>query len=257
MTIYQHFRREEHDFIDAVLEWKEDVLTQYAPKLTDFLDPREQQIVESIVGHDGEVKVQFSGGADGAERKRALLYPDYYEPSAEDFQLTFYDLVYPSKFVTVEHPQILGTLMSLGLRRSKYGDILINEGRIQLILASEIAPYVEMNMQSVGKAKVTLKSITEQDLIQSKEEWVEQSLTVSSLRLDVVLSNIYRLSRQKVQPFIEQGNAKVNWKVVDQPSFECKEGDILSLRGHGRSRILMIEGKTKKEKWRIVVGIQK
>lgn len=254
MSIYQHFRKEEHEFIDAVLEWKEDVLTQYAPKLTDFLDPREQKIVESIVGNEGDVNVQFAGGT---ERKRALLYPGYYEPEDEDFQLAYYDLTYPSKFLSIEHPQVLGAMMSLGLRRSKFGDILVNGDRIQLILASEVASYVEMNMQSVGKAKVTLKNISKQELIHSKEEWIEQSITVSSLRLDVVLANVYRLSRQKVQPFIEHGHAKVNFKVIEQPSFECKEGDILSLRGHGRSRIMSIDGKTKKEKWRMIIGIQK
>jgi RNA-binding protein YlmH len=254
MTIYQHFRKEEHEFIDMVLEWKEDVRSQYAPKLTDFLDPREQQIIESIIGTEGEINVRFAGGM---ERKRALLYPDYYEPEEEDFQLVYYELVYPSKFLSIEHPQVLGAMMSLGLRRSKFGDILIEGDRVQVMAAGEVASYIEMNLQSVGKAKVTLKSITKQELIQAKEEWTEQSITVSSLRLDVLLSNIYRLSRQKVQPFIEHGHAKVNFKVIEQPSFECKEGDVLSLRGHGRSHILSVEGKTKKEKWRIVVGIQK
>ena len=36
MSIYEHFRQEEHGFIDQVLQWKEDVLHQYSPKLTDF-----------------------------------------------------------------------------------------------------------------------------------------------------------------------------------------------------------------------------
>jgi RNA-binding protein YlmH len=50
---------------------------------------------------------------------------------------------------------------------------------------------------------------------------------------------------------------KVNWTLIENPSFECKEGDIISVRGHGRSKIMGIEGKTKKEKWRIIAGRQK
>jgi RNA-binding protein YlmH len=46
----------------------------------------------------------------------------------------------------------------------------------------------------------------------------------------------------------------VNWKTLEQPSFECNEGDTLSLKGHGRARVVSINGKTKKEKWRITVG---
>ncbi|KPD01215.1 hypothetical protein LR69_00372 [Geobacillus sp. BCO2] len=60
MELYQHFRKEEHPFIDQVLEWKEMVSRQYAPKLTDFLDPREQQIVQSIAGGAEDVRAFFS-----------------------------------------------------------------------------------------------------------------------------------------------------------------------------------------------------
>src|SRR6478735_7667999 len=239
MSIYEHFRQEEHGFIDQVLQWKEDVLHQYSPKLTDFLDPREQQIVTAIVGTEGEVQVSFDGGQPFAERKRALLYPDYYVPESEDFQLHMYELNYPKKFVTIEHPQVLGSAMSLGLRRSKFGDILVAGDDIQLVAAEEISSFQREQLHVV------------------KEELIEHVYTVSSMRLDVLLSTIHNLSRQKVQPFIANGAVKVNFKVIEQPSFECHEGDILSLRGHGRSRIVSLEGKTKKEKWRIVVGKQK
>ena len=37
MSIYQHFSPEERGFIDQVLNWKEYVENNYAPKLTDYL----------------------------------------------------------------------------------------------------------------------------------------------------------------------------------------------------------------------------
>ena len=63
MSIYQHFRPEEKEFIDQALNWIEQVKDSYAPKLTDFLDPRQQQIIASLLGHDDEVKIEFFGGA--------------------------------------------------------------------------------------------------------------------------------------------------------------------------------------------------
>lgn len=256
MSIYQHFREEERAFIDLVLECKEDVLNQYSPKLTDFLDPREQQIVSAIIGTEGEVLVSFDGGSEQGERKRALLYPDYYEVGNEDFQLSYYELHYPSKFVTVEHSQVLGALMSLGLKRSKFGDVLVQDERIQLVIADEISSYVEANFTSVGKAKISLVKKDRTELLQVQSEFQEKTYTVSSMRLDVLLSTIYNLSRQKVQPFIGSGAVKVNFKTVEQPSFECKADDILSLRGFGRSKVISVEGKTKKDKWRVIVGKQ-
>nr|WP_309099294.1 RNA-binding protein [Fredinandcohnia onubensis] len=257
MNLYQHFRKEEHAFIDQVLEWQQTVLNQYSPRLSDFLDPREQEIVKQVVGTGGDVLVHFSGGKEGLERKRALLYPSYFEPTETDFNLSFFEVNYPVKFVSVDHRKVLGSLMSLGLKRSKFGDILTHDERIQIVVAGEVADYVRMNLTSVGKATISLSEIAASELVFVHEEWTEQTVTVSSLRLDVILASILNLSRQKVQVLIENGFVKVNWKKIEQTSFECKEGDVLSVRGYGRSRLHSIEGKTKREKWRIIVGRQK
>lgn len=257
MNLYQHFRKEEHAFIDQVLEWKQTVENQYSPKLTDFLDPREQEIVQQVIGTNGDTQVEFFGGIKGLERQRAFLYPSYFTPTETDYQLSFFELKYPVKFVTVDHRKVLGSLMSLGLKRSKFGDILTQGERIQIIVAQEIADYVRMNLTSVGKAAISLTEINASDLLEITEEWTEQTVTVSSLRLDTVLSSILNISRQKVQALIENGLVKVNWKKIEQTSFECKEYDVLSVRGHGRSKLHSIDGKTKKDKWRIIVGRQK
>lgn len=257
MSIYQHFRKEEHTFIDQVLSWKETVLSQYASKTTDFLDPREQEMIRLVLGNDSEVQVDFFGGHDSTERKRALLYPEYFRPAIDDFQLSVFQIEYPSKFVTIDHRKILGSLMSLGVKRSKFGDILVSGDHVQIIVAKEIADYVRMNLESVGKATVSLKEISFDQIVLTEEAWDEHTTTVASMRLDVVLSSIYNLSRQKIQAMIQSGLVKVNWKIVEETAFECKERDVLSLRGFGRSKLLTIEGKTKKEKWRIIVGKQK
>ncbi|WP_078380967.1 YlmH family RNA-binding protein [Sutcliffiella halmapala] len=257
MSIYQHFRPEEHDFIDQVLEWKETVLEQYAPKLTDFLDPREQEMVKSVIGSNEEVKLDFFGGASGAERKRAFLYPAYYLPAMEDYQVKAYDLSYPDKFVQIEHRQVLGSLMGIGLKRSKFGDIYFHDKHVQLVVGEEVSSYIELQLQEVGKVKVSLKSIPITELVSQESDWEEQSTTAASLRLDVIIASVYNLSRQKAQMLLSAKKVKVNWKLIEQSSFECQEGDIISLRGFGRSKLITVDGKTKKDKWRIIVGKQK
>jgi RNA-binding protein YlmH len=257
MTIYQHFRPEEHAFIDHVLEWKESVISTYSPKLIDFLDPREQQIVKSIIGHDTDVRVCFYGGSAASERKRALLYPSYFEPENTDFGIELFEVQYPHKFVTIEHPQVLGSLMSLGLKRSKFGDILFKDNAIQLVAAKEIADYIKQNLQSIGRAKVNLVEMKLTDMIVTTEVWKEESCTVSSMRLDVIVAESYHLSRSKASPLIKGGLVKVNWKQVEETSFECQEGDLISVRGHGRCKIDQVEGKTKRDKWRIKISKSK
>ncbi|RDI47533.1 RNA-binding protein [Falsibacillus pallidus] len=255
--IYQHFRSEEKDFVDSVIQWRQYTETTYAPKLTDFLDPRQQWIVQSIIGKEGEIKCSFFGGYEQAERKRALIYPSYYAPSEEDFLITVAEINYPHKFVSIDHRKILGSLMSIGLKREKFGDIIVSGERVQFLSVKEMDDFVRMEFTHVGKTPVAVEEKPIDDLLHNPENWKESSTTVSSLRLDAVLGAIMNISRQKSQLLIQSGHVKVNWKISEQTSFLCEEGDMISARGFGRAKIVSIEGKTKKEKWRIVVGVLK
>lgn len=60
--IYQHFRKDEQPFVDQVLGWKNIALDQYRMKLTDFLDPREQFITQSVIQHSDELGLMFLAG---------------------------------------------------------------------------------------------------------------------------------------------------------------------------------------------------
>ena len=257
MDIYQHFRPEERQFIDQVLGWIDQVQMQYVPRLTDFLDPRELEITRMLVGTNGDVRASFFGGSQEAERKRVIIYPDYYEPRIEDYELTIYELSYSAKFTTLKHRQILGTLMSVGLKREKFGDIWIEGDRVQFVVAKEVASYLEMNISKMGKAGVKFHEVHADQVMQVTEQWKESQVTVSSMRLDTVLSALANISRQKSQTLVQQGRVKVNWKLVENPSYEIRESDVLSTRGIGRMKIFYIEGKTKKDKWKIKCGIQK
>jgi RNA-binding protein YlmH len=256
-SVYQHFRPEEKEFVDQVAQWRTMVEEQYSPKLTDFLDPRQQYIVESLIGINSDVQRAFFGGYSEAERKRCLIYPSYWELSESDFHLNVFEVKYPSKFVHLEHKHILGSLMSLGLVREKFGDILIQNDQIQIIVQEELSSFVKLNLTHAGKASIELNEVNLNNIQIEKEQWLETATTISSLRLDVILAAMTNLSRQKTQTIIHSGKVKVNWRVTEDSSFECKEGDILSTRGFGRGKIVTIEGKTKKDKLRIVMGILK
>jgi RNA-binding protein YlmH len=257
MNIYQHFRPEEKEFIDQVLSLRDLVQKTWTPKLTDFLDPREQHIMKVLIGEHSDVKCEFFGGNVHAERKRAILMPEYETASPDDFQISLFEVEYPAKFVTIEHPQVLGTLMSAGLKRGKFGDILIKDKRIQFLVCEDISSYITVQVKSIGRATVSLKKLDLGEAISTSLLWEEDTITVSSLRLDTVLSGIHHLSRQKSQVLIGQGLVKVNWVGSENSSFECQTGDLISVRGYGRAKIMSIDGKTKKEKWRITIGIQK
>lgn len=252
--LIQHFRKDEQPFIEQVVGWQREVEDRYAPKLTDFLDPRQRFIVTSVVGQSDDLSVYEEGVFDEPERMRLMIAPSYFTPGEEDYQITVFSVGYPSKFVQLKHPDVLGALLSVGIERSKFGDIRVAENTVQFAVAAEVADYVRANLTSIGKVKVHLEEVGTQPLLRLKEEWVESTTTVSSMRLDVVLATILNISRQKSQNLITAGRVKVNWTVREQVSFELQEGDILSARGFGRLKVIMTEGRTKKDKIRLQIG---
>lgn len=251
--LIQHFRKDEQSFIEQVSGWQREVEDRYAPKLSDFLDPRQRFIVQAVIGQVSDLHIQAAGVFEEAERQRVMIAPSYYEPLEEDFQIMVLSINYPTKFVQLKHPDVLGALLSLGVDRSKFGDIRVAEQVVQFAVATEVVDYVRANLTSIGKVKVHVEE-AKAPYMPMEEQWTESSTTVSSMRLDVVLATVLNISRQKSQSLVNGGRVKVNWTVREQVAFELQEGDILSVRGFGRLKIIMTEGRTKKDKIRLQVG---
>lgn len=255
MSVYEHFRKEEQPFIDQVLSWKEIVERTYEEKLTDFLDPRERKIVHMLIPtSDDALQVKHDGGGKYTERTRVIIAPFYSLIQKDDFQLTLLEATYPTKFVTLSHRDVLGAFLSLGLVRDKLGDIYVDNGKIQMIVATEIANFVRMNFTQIKQARVTFCEKTFTEWIENKPNWIESNQTVSSLRLDNVVKEIYNISRKLAVEAIKKQLIKVNFKVVDDAKFILGEDDLISFRRKGRSKLVKINGQTKKGKWRITTA---
>ena len=232
--------------IDILIDKCEQAERHYSPVLTTFLDPRGQYILEVISGSYDDLKVHFNGGPR-AERQRAVIAPSYYEPDESDFELTLIEIHYPEKFVTIQHQHVLGTLMSLGIDRNQLGDIIVGE-RIQFVLTKALESFIMLELQRIKGASVKLYTIPVTDMIQSNENWKNESATVSSLRLDVVIKEMIRKSRTIAKQLIEKKRVKVNHTIIDSPDFQLEMNDLLSIQGFGRAQVTDIGGRTKKDK---------
>ncbi|UOQ47944.1 YlmH/Sll1252 family protein [Gracilibacillus caseinilyticus] len=251
MDLYQHFRKEEYPFIDQVLSWREEITTRYQRKLIDFLHPREQRILQSIIGNDEELSLSFAGGWDHAERKRAILAPYYEEITDIDFELELLQATFPDKFVSIEHRDVLGAFLSAGIKRKKIGDIVIHDNVIQILVTEDISAYLIANITGIKKAGIQFERVGLSNRLISQDQWQSRTATCASLRLDVLMKEMYQMSRQQALTLIKKGFVKVNFQTIEQPAFTLEEADMISVRGKGRSRIAELQGMTKKDKFRI------
>lgn len=251
--VYQHFRPEEQPFIDAASGWIAQAENQYSPYLTPFIDPRQAFILQSLISKNSEFMLV---SLLTHERQRFLIKPDYFEETEEDYQMCLFSIRYPSKFSSLSHPEILGALMNIGMKREVFGDILNIENDWQFVVEEEVANYVQLNLTKIGKVNIQLERVPFTAALALPDDFEHKFVTVTSMRLDSVLATVLNVSRQKVKTMIESGLVKVNWQLVKQANFECNENDMLSVRKHGRIQLLEQVGKSKKDKLKLNVRIK-
>lgn len=210
-SIYQHYRKEEAPFIDQVYSWMQQVANRYTPYVSTFLTPREAMIVEQITNTNDEINLSLQGGYDDAERKRACLYPNYFEPQLEDFQVAALELKFPAKFAEITHGRILGTLISTGVDRDRIGDIITDGEDWHIIIDATMADFFMQQVDKIANVGVRLEPIDFEELLIPSETWESVHVVSSSLRLDALISKVYNFSRQRAKDSISSGLVKVNF----------------------------------------------
>lgn len=253
--IYEHFHPDEKPFIDKAAQWLEDTSRHKQKKRTDFLDPRQAYIVASLANRSEDVVYRLDGGYSEAERRRAVIVPDFLDAEYEDAGIRVLSVTSDdTRIAELDHGDYLGAILGLGVKRDKIGDIHVHNWGCHILVAEEMAPFFTMHLSQVGRVSVFTDVLTADKLERAEEKLDELFCTVASLRLDGVVSEVTRLSRAKVLPPIQSGRCKVNWKVEEDPSRQLKEGDVVSLQGFGRFVILAVEGLSKKGRTRLKIG---
>ncbi len=252
----EHIKDEEQIInIRRVLDKIEIVLNRHICQATDFLDPYERRLASSILNRFPDIKYMEIGGIKEAERKIIQIFPDYLQYQDLNIPIAAFKVEgYRDKF---SHRNLLGSLLGLGINRSKIGDILIHEGYSQFVVKEEVAPYILMNLQRVGSEKVSVSQIPIDELEPVETQYDYKKETVSSLRLDVLISNVWNLSRKDSQRLIESERVKINWEPINKPSKTVEVGDIVSARGYGRFILSAVEGISKKGRIKIEIKIPK
>ncbi|MCC3210476.1 YlmH/Sll1252 family protein [bacterium TM462] len=200
--------------------------------LTQFLDPYHQSIVKSVIGHQDEVQVLENGGFIHSESQRMIIAPYFYEIEKEDFEIVVCKIIYAKNFEKLTHRDILGALMSIGIKRELFGDIVEKDKDFYLAVDQHIYEYLKDHLSMIKRSKV--KFVEWDEEIEVKNDYLVKSFIVSSFRLDKIISSFYKISRQKAAEFIRAGHVKVNHKPVEQINYLCNNKDIISFKKHGR-----------------------
>ena len=220
---------------------------------TCFLSLRELDMTRYLFG-DVPGLVSF-GGYEDAERQMLVYLPEYLDETAlvEDdspvvcLRATFYEGDSPS------HRDFLGALMGTGIAREAVGDICVGKGSCDFFVTTEIAPYILQNFISAGRVKLHLEKISLSEVCVPEPEVKEIKDTVSSLRLDSIISSGFRIGRSAAAQYVAAGKAAIDGLPCEKPDKQVGAGAKISVRGMGKIKLKTVNGLTKKGRISVVI----
>ncbi len=223
------------------------------PAASCFLSKREQMLCAELLR--GE-RFRFFGGLESAEREVCCHVPEYLDEEdwllGPDGPLAAVRAEFYEQDV-LTHRDFLGSFMGCGVKRETVGDIYVRSGVCDFLVTRPILPYLLQNLTSAGRTKLRLRELPLSELEPPQAHSKTVRDTVSSLRLDSVVSSGFSISRGKAADYIAAGKAELNYLPCLKPDKAVAAADVICVRGLGKIRLEEIGGATKKGRTAITI----
>jgi len=225
------------DIIDAAVQ-------SGRTRFTAFLDLNQRRIAAELA-KALNVPVRYWGGYEDAERAVASFSP---VNDCEERDWPVSALMAVPSDGAAGHRDILGALIGAGLDRSALGDIVKTERGFVIFLSPAAAQYVTQNLSKAGKSALSLCPLSRDEAasLTFLQELVHLRATVSSPRADAVVAALCGVGRSQAARLVESGRVFADARPVAKPSALLTGGEIISVRGAGRFRLIEIGPRTRK-----------
>lgn len=250
-TLNEYFSklpREDRVLVSHIMDMADICEKSYKPRFSNFLDERQIALAQSALNGRGFDSYGFYGGYEDASRKVLGVFPPYCE---ENYPVSAVVFKYREND-RLSHRDFLGAFMSKQIKREMLGDIVVGTGSTAAFVRDTVKNVLLSEITKIGSVGVKAFEEPNPD-IQAVQAFAERKGTVSSLRLDSVLSLAAGISRSKAADVIKGGNVSVNYTVTESPAKEICEGDVFSARGFGKFVLSSVNGKTQKDRLHITV----
>ncbi len=197
---------------------------------------------------EGSIEVDSYGIFEECER-RMICFNNKYK---EHFPIKCIMITNTSKFTTLKHKDYLGSILSLGIQRNKIGDLIVHGNSCYAAVHSEIADFILYSLEKVGNISCKVKIIeNEKDF--PKVDLKEETVLVSSLRLDSLVCKLCNITRSKAAALIEQGLVLADYNMIRDKSYEVKKDERITIRKKGKFIVGDTIGNSKSGKLKLLI----
>lgn len=194
----------------------------------------------------------FFGGYESAEM--SILAVSYgYSALKEDFPIKCLKITSTNKKSSLNHRDYMGALMSVGINRDSFGDIIAFPTYAYVFVRSSISDYLINSITSVGRDKCVISQVDFCALHFNGNKFEEKTIIISSSRIDCFVSVICSLSRERSAEIINNRLVFINGIEAKNTSQKINENDKIVIRKFGKYIVGPIEGKTHKDRFKLTV----
>ncbi len=244
-------KQEDKMCLSQVLDKIEFSSTREKIEYTDFLDMYQISLVENFLRKTKISNYELYGGYEEAERKILIIYPEKYDKKM--IEKNYNKMIRVVRVILPEeekgkynHRNYIGGIVKLGKKRKKIGDILVSNDGADIIVINDFAEILKKEIGLLTRFEKSNIEIEEIESLRKKEIRVEEiKIIVPSLRLDNIVSDLAKTSRNKAVQIINQERVFINGQNETKQSKQIKINDIITIRGKGRFIIKESVGNTR------------
>lgn len=216
----------------------------------EFLPP---SVWKAIINMKSSLHVEMDSYGIFEDSERKIMAFSKAEIETANYPVNLIKIINKSKFKTLEHKDYLGAVMALGIKREKFGDMILSENSIFTAVCEDISEYINQNLTHVGKCPCEVEIIEDFKDISLTHSSKDILIKITSLRLDCVISSISGLSRAKAAEIIDSGKVLLNYAELREKDKNIEAQDVLTIRGYGKYKILEVIGTTQKGKLKLSI----
>ncbi len=235
---------EERFFVGSVYDKLYAARDKYRTGFTFFLTERQAGLARMVTASECFDRYLLFGGHESAEWLMLGVFSEYDDMSEDSFPLKALTFSFRRED-KLTHRDILGALMGLDIARETVGDIGVGEDHAVVFLTDTAAEQALMGITKIGRAGVKISEGFDPERMPQREYQLISG-TVSSLRLDSVTALAIRSSRANAAALVEGGKVILRGQEIMSCSAQVNEGDVFTVRGHGKFR-LGTKGRTTKK----------
>ncbi len=208
---------------------------------TFFLDPRE---LKEVTNH--LKKNTYNIYKPYVDSERNILY------NGKEPKVILYEIISKKE---LRHQDILGSIYSLNLDISLFGDILIIDNKYYIYILEHIRNTFETDFKKIGNTNIELKEVEIDSLADYTHNYEDIELIVTSLRIDTIIARLIGTNREKIKELVKDKFIIYNYELLKDYSKTLKEEDVFSIRKVGKFKYIGIIKNTKSNNY--IINIKK